>query len=402
MKKILSVLLVLAMILSFAACGSEGGDEGNSDVKIGVILVGDENEGYTQAHIEGIKAAMAATGITEDQVTWKYKIPENEQCYDEAASLADAGCSYIFSNSYSHQAYMQQAAAEFPDVTFIALTGDTAKSSGLPNLKNAFPQTYESRYVSGVVAGMKVKEMMDAGELKPENFDADGNVKIGYIGAFPYAEVVSGYTGFFLGIKSIVENVSMEVQYTNSWFDLVGEGEAANSLMADGCVIIGQHADSTGAPAAVQAAHSNGKNAYSVGYNVSMLSVAPDVALTSASNDWAVYYTYAFNAILNGEEIPTDWSEGYNEGAVCVTELGTSCAEGTADKVAEVEAAIKDGSLHVFDVNNFTVGGAHISSYTDAYGMDGAEAIKDGYFAESTLRSAPYFDIRIDGIKELN
>lgn len=402
MKKILSVLLVLAMVFSFAACGDKDGDSKESNLKIGVILLGDENEGYTEAHIEGIKAAMEATGITDDQVTWRYKIPENEQCYDEAAALADDGCKYIFSNSYSHQTYMQQAAEEFPDVTFIALTGDTAATSGLDNLKNAFPQTYESRYVSGVVAGMKIKELIDTKQLKPENFDANGNVKIGYAGAFPYAEVVSGYTAFYLGIKSIVENVVMDVQYTNSWFDLVGEGEAANALMSNGCVVVGQHADSTGVPAAVQAAHDNGKLAFSVGYNVSMLSVAPDVALVSATNNWAVYYTYAFNAILNGETIATDWSLGYSDGAVAVTELGSCVAPGTAEKVAEVEAAIKNGELHPFDVNNFTVGGKHLTSYKDAFGMNGAEAIKDGYFAESSIHSAPYFDIRIDGIKELN
>ena len=132
--------------------------------------------------------------------------------------------------------------------------------------------------------------------------------------------------------------------------------------MADGCVIIGQHADSTAPPAAAQAAQDSGTVAYSVGYNIDMLSVAPTAALTSATNDWGVYYTYAFNCALNGEEISTDWCEGYETGAVGITELGESCAEGTADKVAEVEAALKSGELQVFDTSTFTVNGEHPTS----------------------------------------
>lgn len=406
MKKITALLLVLTMVFALTACGDDAGAD-NGDVKIGVILVHDENTGYDFAHIQGIQAAAKAVGFSEDQIIWKYNISEDEKCYDTATDLVEQGCTYIFSDSYGHQSYMQQAASENEDVTFISMTGDQAELSGLDNFKNAFNYTYESRYVSGVVAGMKLQELIDNGEVAAENMDADGNVKIGYVGAYPYAEVVSGYTGFYLGVQSIVENVVMDVTYTNSWYDPVAEGEAANSLVAAGCIILSQHADSTGAPSACQTLLDGGTTAYIVGYNVDMLSVAPDAALTSAQNDWGVYYTYAFNQIKDGKEIVTDWAKGYSEGAVMISELGDSCAAGTADKVAEVEKALKDGSLNIFDTANFTVGGETVTTYlaidTDGDWVgDSGEAIVDGIFMESTLRSAPYFGLRIDGITELN
>lgn len=407
MKKIIAMLLALSFIFVLAACGAPEAAT-SADAKIGVILVHDENSGYDAAHIDGIKAAIAANGISEeDQIVWKYNIGENESCYDAATDLVEQGCNYIFSDSYGHQSYMQQAASENEDVTFIAMTGDTGATSGLSNLKNAFNFTFESRYVSGVVAGMKLAELVADGKVTDDNMDADGNIKLGYVGALPYAEVVSGYTGFYLGVKSIVENVVMDVSYTNEWYDPTAETEAANALVASGCIIISQHADSTAAPAACEALLNGGTTVYCVGYNVDMLAVAPTSALTSAQNNWSVYYTYAFGCIVNGEEIATDWAEGYSDGAVMISALGESCAEGTAEKVAEVEAAIKDGSLNVFDTASYTVGGETVTTYlaidTDGDWVgDTGEAIEGGVFYESTLRSAPYFGLRIDGITELN
>ena len=404
MKKIIALMLAVLMLFSMVACSSkeapkaeEPEAEGPS-VKIGAILVHDENSGYDMAHIEGLNTACKNLGIDPSSISYKYNIPEDESCYDAAAELADDGCTIIFSDSYGHQTYMQQAAEEFPDVIFVSCTGDMAAGSGLKNLKNIFPYTYESRYVSGVVAGMKLKELLDSGAVT--------DPYVGYVGAFPYAEVVSGYTAFFLGIRSIVPDAHMDVQYTNSWYDPVAENEAAIALKGKGCVIIGQHADSTGAPSAVQAEWEKGKQVYSVGYNIDMLSVAPTAALTSATNNWVKYYEYALTQVLNGEDIKTDWSEGYANDAVAITELGASCAAGTAEKVDEVIAAIKDGSLQVFDTASFTVGGEVVTSAlaidTDGdWVNDTAEAIIDGAFVESYHRAAPYFALRIDGITEL-
>ncbi|MEN6564067.1 MAG: BMP family ABC transporter substrate-binding protein [Christensenella sp.] len=390
-------MAVLTMVFALVACAAPASEA--KGVKIGVILVHDENTGYDAAHIEGIKAGAAAAGIADDQIIWKYNISEDEKCYDTAIDLVEQGCTYIFSDSYGHQSHMQQAASENPEVVFVSMTGDQAALSKLPNFKNAFTHTFESRYVSGVVAGMKLKELMDAGTVT--------DPYIGYVGAYPYAEVVSGYTAFFLGVQSIVPSAHMDVIYTNSWYDPTAEAEAANALISKGCCIISQHADSTGAPSAVQTALDAGKAVYCVGYNIDMLSVAPTAALTSAQNNWGVYYTYAFKAALAGEDIVTDWSEGYATGANMISALGKSCAAGTAEKVAEVEAAIKDGTLNIFDTATFTVGGAPVTTYlaidTDGdFAGDTGEAIENGIFYESKLRSAPYFGIRIDGITELS
>ena len=416
MKKFLAIALCALMVLALAACTrpdkpNEGGDTFKNEphdvasLKIGVILVGDENEGYTYAHIEGFKAAMKELGIQDNQVIWKYVIHENAECYDTACQLVDDGCSIIFSNSYGHQSYMVQAAQEHPTVLFVPATGDTANVCKLANVVNIFPYTYESRYVSGVVAGMKLKELMDNGTVT--------DPYIGYVGAYPYAEVVSGYTAFFLGIRSIVPEAHMDVMYTSSWFDLNKENETAKALMARGCVIIGQHADSTGAPSAVQAAFDEGKVAYSVGYNVDMLKVAPTAALTSAQNNWSVLYTKVLKAFIEGTEIAHDYTAGYNENGVMISELGSSCAPGTAEKVEEVIAGIKAGTLHVFDTSTFTVNGEKLESHEFDFSTMNADysavqypgekinVITDGYFHESVYRSAPYFDLRIDGITEL-
>ena len=437
MKKIIALLMACMLILGLAACGSPdttgtGAPAGNeaapteagatnpaaaapegaaSDVKIGLICVHDENSGYDAAHIDGLKAACAELGIDfNSQVILKTNIPEDEVCGDMAIELAEAGCGIVFSDSYGHQTYMQQAASEYPDVTYVACTGDMAAVSGLSNLKNMFPYTYESRYVSGVVAGMKLKEMLDAGTIT--------DPYVGYVGAHPYAEVVCGYTAFLLGIQSIVPEAHMDVQYTSSWYDPVAEAEVANALMSRGCVIIGQHDDSTGAPSAVQAAKDSGKEVYSVGYNIDMLSVAPTAALTSAQNNWSVLYKAALEKFIAGEEIPTDIAYGSADNAVMISALGASCAPGTQEAVDAAWAGIKDGSLKVFDTATFTCQPSTDGSYqvdadghvTSAFGLDtngdwvndAGEAIVDGAFQESVLRSAPYFSLRIDGITELN
>lgn len=418
MKKFVSLLLAAVMVVSVFAFNTVVFADADPDFKIGVILIGDETEGYSTAHINGIKEAAKELGIDEGNIIWKYKVPEDSTAYDSAIDLVGQGCQLVISNSYGHQTYMVQAAMDYPDTTFVSMTGDFAAISGCPNFKNAFTGIYESRYVSGVVAGLKLKELMESGtltaETQPESFDKDGNVKVGYVGAFSYAEVVSGYTAFFLGIRSVVPNTVMEVKYTNSWFDIDKEGAAAEALIANGAAIIGQHADSTGAPAATQKLLDSGKICYSVGYNIDMLETAPTAALTSATNNWAAYYKHAFETVMNGGELEADWAKGYSEDAVGITPFGESCAEGTAEYIADVEAKLKDGTLHVFDTSTFTVGGEEVTTApcdlsfldfttnppTAVYEGETVEAIKDGYFAESEFRSAPYFTLRIDGITE--
>ena len=363
-----------------------------SDIKIGVIYIGDENEGYTEAHMLGIDDMQKNLGLSDDQIIEKTNIPEDESCYDAAVDLADQGCTAIFATSFGHEDYLIQAAQEYPDIQFFHATGYQAASSGLSNMHNYFTKIYEARYVSGVVAGMKLNQMIEDGTIT-----ADA-AKIGYVGAYPYAEVVSGYTSFYLGAKSVCPTATMEVQYTNSWADMSGEAEVATQLISDGCVLISQHADTTGAPSACEE-----KKVPCVGYNVDMTSVAPDAALTSAANNWGAYYTIAVKSLIDGDTIPTDWAEGFNDDVVYITDLNSAVvADGTEDKVNEVEAALKDGSLHVFDTSTFTVGGEKLEDLIEKGGdyEKYADYVSDGYYHESEITSAPSFDIRIDGITE--
>lgn len=411
-KKIVSLMATVVMITSlFTGCGSskkvevanpevptstqepskeEKEEETSlsdaSKLKIGVIYIGDENEGYTASHMQGIQEMKKEYGLSDDQIIQKTTIAEDESCYDAAADLAESGCNIVFANSFGHEDYILRAAGEYPEVEFCHATGYKAASSGLPNMHNYFDNIYEARYVSGVVAGLKVQEMIDNGTITKEQ------AQIGYVGAYPYAEVVSGYTAFYLGAKSIVEDVTMQVRYTNSWADPALEGETATSLIAQGCVLISQHADTTGAPSVCET-----KGVPVVGYNIDMTSVAPNTALTSPTNNWGSYYKYAVGCLIKNEKITTDWAQGYADNAVAITPLGKACAEGTQAKVDEVIAAIKSGTLHVFDTATFTVDGKKVESWKNEIGQ---EFISDGYFHESEFGSAPSFQLRIDGIEE--
>nr|MCR4697858.1 BMP family ABC transporter substrate-binding protein [Bacilli bacterium] len=317
MKKGLKSLAVLGLsVLGLVGCGGN-----NSKLVVGLVSVGDTSETYSKAHIDGIRNAAAKHGV---EVVLKTSIPESSAVVDSANEIIEQGASVVFTNSYGHQDYAYEVAKNNKDITVVAATGDYAAISGLTNFKNAFTNIYEARYVSGIVGGMKLKELVDGNKLTTDNQDSEGNWKIGYVGAFNYAEVVSGYTAFYLGVKAGfgADNVVMDVQYTDSWYDHDGENAAAQSLISRGNVIIGQHADSTGAPEAIEAAHKTGKEVYSVGYNVDMLSAAPTAALTSATNNWEKYYDYAIETALNGGTIATDWAKGYNDSAVAITTLG--------------------------------------------------------------------------------
>lgn len=408
MKKVISLIAALSMsALMLVGCGSGGSSSSNaasgedtasksldaSNIKVGVIYVGDENEGYTEAHMNGISEMKKTLGLSDSQIIEKKGIPEDEKCYDAAVDLAEQGCNIIFANSFGHEDYMVQAAEEYPDVQFCHATGFKAASSGLKNMHNYFTSVYESRYVSGVVAGLKLNEMIEKGTITKDN------CKVGYVGAYPYAEVISGYTAFYQGIKSVCDSATMEVKYTNSWASIDLEKSTAEALIADGCVLISQHADTTGAPTACETA-----GVPVVGYNVSMTATAPNTALTSASINWGPYYTYAVKCLIDGKAIDTDWCQGYKEGADCITELNKNAiAPGTEEKVKEVEAGIKDGSIHVFDTSKFTVNGSSLEDLVktnDDY-KKYADYVSDGYYHESEKASAPSFDIKIDGIKEL-
>lgn len=398
MKKVVALVLGLAMVFACTAvltgCGGGGDSEEGSGLTVGLVCLHDENSGYDLNFINGFKDACEAEGV-EYQI--KTNIPEGQECYDAAAELVDAGCGIVFSDSYGHQPYMIQAAQDFPDVHFVSCTGDRSLTEGLDNFHNAFAAIYEGRYLAGVAAGMKLNEMIDSGKIKASE------AKMGYVGALTYAEVISGYTSFYLGAKSICPDVTMDVTFTGTWLNETAEKEAANKLIDGGCVLLSQHADSMGAPTACEKA-----GVPDVSYNGSTLDACPNTYIISSRINWEPFYKMAIEAVQNGETFDTDWCGTRETESVMLTDLNEDvAAEGTAEKIEEVTEQLNSGEIHVFDTSTFTVEGKKLDSYKADVDYDEAftpdtEAIADGYFHESEFRSAPYFNVMIDGINLLD
>lgn len=355
------------------------------DLKIGFLYIGDESQSYTAAHAAGAMEMKEALGLSDEQLIIKWSVPEDEAAYEAAVDLAEQGCQLVFGNSFGFEPYMLQAAAKYPQVQFCHASGNQADA--LPNMNNYFVSIHEARYVSGVVAGMKLNEMIEEGVITKEK------AKIGYVGTFPYAEVISGYTAFFLGARSVCPSVVMDVTYTNSWSNYELEKEAAEALIDYECVLIGYHGDTTGTAVACEQA-----GVPVVGYHTSVISAAPNQALTSAAMNWGSYVTYAVQSVTCGTSIEKDWCGGYSDGANGITELNAAAvAKGTREKVNEVEEAILAGTLQVFDTKTWTVGGKTL----DSYQKKGIEYISEGYFHEAEYGSSPAFDLIIDGITDL-
>ena len=423
MKKFLAMLLALVMALSLVACGEKKDDtQGNGDgdataakVKVGFITLHDENSTYDKNFIDAAKEACANLGLVENEDYFiKTNVGETEQCAEVAADLVDAGCNIIFADSFGHEPYMIEVAKANPEVQFCHSTGTRAHTEGLANYHNAFASIYEGRYLAGIAAGLKLNAMIEAGDIKAEE------AKMGYVGAFTYAEVVSGYTSFYLGAKSVCPTVTMDVTFTGSWYEETLEKEGAEKLIQGGCKLISQHADSLGAPTACENA-----GVPNVSYNGSTQAACPNTYIISSRINWAPYYEYAIKAVMNGTTIDTDWTGTLATGSVVLTDLNTTvAAEGTAEAIATATEKLEKGEIHVFDCSTFTTkaddtmnafkvdylkvdADGHITSYmadvdTDQAYTGDTEVVHDGYFAESEKRSAPYFDLEIDGITRLD
>ena len=418
-KKALSLAIAIIMVLTlgaaFASCGDLGGDSKDytiesplpakeltstvtvpADFKIGFIFLHDENSTYDANFINAAKTMKAALKLNDDQVIFKKNIGEDDACYNAAKDLANAGCKVVFADSFGHEDYMIQAAKEFPNVQFCHATGTKAHTEKLANYHNAFASIYEGRYLAGIAAGLKINEMIENGtKIQGKTVTAD-NATIGYVGAFTYAEVISGLSSFYLGAKSVSPTVKMKVQFTGSWYDQAKEREAAIALIEQqGCVLISQHADSMGAPSACEE-----KGVPNVSYNGSTVTSCPDTFIVSSAINWAPYMLYISECVIKGEAIAVDWCGGIAEGSVVLSDInGKAAAKGTKEALDAAVAKFKAGTLHVFNTETFTVNGAKLESFKCE---DTTEVIKDGYFAESVARSAPYFEFNIDGIEFLN
>ena len=419
MKKFLALLLSLVMVLALVACGDKKDDTNTddqdnnevTDFKVGFIMLHDENSTYDLNFINAAKEASEKLGVEYTIVT---NVPEGQECYNTAAELADAGCNIIFADSFGHEPFIIEAAKEFPNVQFCHSTGTLAHTEKLSNYHNAFASIYEGRYLAGIAAGLKLNEMIANGD-----FTAD-EAKMGYVGAFTYAEVMSGYTSFFLGARSVCPTVTMDVTFTGSWYDETAEKEGAQKLIGLGCKLISQHADSLGAPTACENA-----GVPNVSYNGSTKDACPNTFIVSSRIDWAPYYEMCIKAVMDGTEIPADWTGTLKTGSVVLTDVNEAvAAAGTADAIKEAAAKLEAGEIHVFDCSTFTTkaddtmnafkvdylkvdADGHITSYmadvdTDQAYTGDTEVVHDGYFAESEKRSAPYFDLEIDGITRLD
>ena len=419
-KKVVSLLTAMALTaMTLAGCGSstaadstdstaaettdEAADtEADADstaavtnVKAGFIFLHDENSTYDLNFMNAAKEACEKLGI---EYMTKTNIPEGQEAYEAACELADAGCNFIFADSFGHEDYIIEAAKEYPNVQFSHATGTKAHTEGLDNFHNAFASIYDGRYLAGIVAGMKLNEMIANGDI------TEDQAKMGYVGAYTYAEVMSGYTSFFLGARSVCPSATMDVTFTGSWYDETAEKEAANKLIEGGCVLISQHADSMGAPTACETA-----GVPNVSYNGSTEAACPNTFLVSSRVNWEPYFEYAIKCVADGTPIDTDWCGTLETGSVELSDLGTAVAEGTAEAVEAAKADLIAGKTHVYDVTTFTVDGKTLDSYeadidTDPDYTPDHEVVSDGYFHESDVafRSAPYFNVRIDGINLLD
>ena len=419
-KKIVSLLTVMALAATtLAGCGSSSSDTaadtadstdaaateeaGDTDtaeastagLKAGFIFLHDENSTYDLNFLNAAKAACEKLGI---EYMTKTNIPEGQEAYEAACELADAGCNFIFADSFGHEDYIIEAAKEYPNVQFSHATGTKAHTEGLDNFHNAFASIYDGRYLAGIAAGMKLNEMIENGEI------TEDQAKMGYVGAYTYAEVMSGYTSFFLGARSVCPSVTMDVTFTGSWYDETAEKEAANKLIEGGCVLISQHADSMGAPTACETA-----GVPNVSYNGSTEAACPNTFLVSSRVNWEPYFEYAIKCVADGTPIDTDWCGTLETGSVELSDLGAAVAEGTAEAVEAAKADLIAGKTHVYDITTFTVDGKTLDSYeadidTDPDYTPDHEVVSDGYFHESDVafRSAPYFNVRIDGINLLD
>ena len=341
---IVLVAIALALVFTFVSCGD---DEANNALTIGFVYDNDETTPYSynfflaqkevQETYKNDVRVMISSNILDDDMN------------EEVKKLAEAGCKIIFTNSYGN---IRDAAAEYPDVQFCQVSGDAYPESEARDNYHTFKgEAYQARYLSGVVAGLKLEEMIKAGKLEAKD------AKLGFVAAYPYPEVVSGFTAFLLGARSVVPETTMSVKYTYIWSSYTLEKECAKELLNEGCIIISQHSDTVGPAIACEEHFAN--DCYHIGYNIDMTNDAPNTSLTSARINWAPYILSAVKAVLEGKRIEdvvegtvhahNDMSAGFEDGWVALTDFNAKLMpEGTAARIEEARKELADGRRKVF------------------------------------------------------
>ena len=447
--KLLLSLSSVALLAGLTGCSVKGAEyTAGNPVKVGLICLHDNESTYDANFINALNDAVKNLG--KDKVVFEENclltgVAESQDCYDACKDLVKKGCNVVFADSFGHQEFLLKAAKEWPTVQFCHATGTNAKTADLSNYHNAFASIYEGRFLAGYAAGLRLA--LDHWTLHPTEEFPD--TKVGYVGAFTYAEVVSGYTSWFLGVRAALtdsgfdpEKLTMDVQFTGSWYDQKEEASAADALIKKGAVLVSQHADSMGAPGTCETA-----GIPNVTYNVETGDKCPNTYLAYSRINWAPYYENVVNSMFAGKsafdgEKNHNWTGTINTNSVQYNVnwdvlVKNAPAEGKAMTIASAKAqfAVAEsfvktyGAQVIFNTAAFTLSktayaeaiaagtleldaDGHVTKYlADTDGdykgdtnviVPANSTLGGGYFNESAECSAPYFDLRIEGINLLN
>jgi len=384
LKHIVTVVCSALMIFIFGLYAAIATPEKEKTLKVGFIYVGDGSNPYTNNFMKAQQDIEEKYGDKVETIAM-YNVPEGDNVRAVLDELVEQKCDMIFSTSYGFGEYVKEYAVKYPEIQFCQATCDNADDDPiLDNYHTYMGFVYQGRYISGVVAGMKMKELLDAGEITTDD------LWIEYVAAFPYSEVISGYTAFYLGASSVVPDVKMRVKYTNTWGDYKVEKKCAEELIKEGCIVISQHSDTTG-PAVACENTSADTVVYHVGYNQTMSDVAPTTSLISCRINWSPYMVYAVGAVLKDEQIEDDINAttfgndagaGFDKDWIQMLELNEIiAAEGTYERIKELEEDFEDGKINVFQ-----------GDYIGVNPYDESDVIDlNGGYIENANSSAPAF-----------
>ncbi len=343
---ITTALTCAALLAAFIGClrllHLSGGKE---NLKIGFIYDNDESTPYTY-NFSLAKDALEKKYGENVEILTRSNVLDDEM-EEPLRELASEGCDIIFFNGYSE--LVMKLAPEYPDIQFCQTSYMDMNGKTVPQNYHTFKgEAYQGRYVSGIVAGMKIKQMISEGMI------TEDQALVGFVAAFPTSEVISGYTAFLLGIRSVVPQAVMRVIYTYTWSSYAHEKNAAQRLIDDGCVIISQHTDTIGPAIACEEA-SQKKEVCFVGFNQSMSEVAPAASLVTSRVCWEPYVLSAAEAVKKEKSIEsvvagningTDAFAGFDKGWVEMIDLNMQvAAPGTEEAMNSAIAKLKKGKV---------------------------------------------------------
>ena len=404
MRKHIAVVMAVIMALSICGCGSskslfpentgeqqETKTADSGSMKVGDLLSSDGDAPDTVARVQGIRKMQEQTGIKDDQIIIKESVKKSD-CEKKATELAEKGCSIIFSENPEFESVLEETAKKYPKVQFCQEGGKLAKDSELSNFHNYDTRIYEAYHVAGLVAGIKLNHLLDKGDISAED------CVIGFVAYEKNAKTTSCINAFYLGVERACSQSSVLVRYVGKRGVYDADGKAARQLIAAGVKMMAQYTYTT-AVATVCAENDTPL----IGNDINLISTAPKDALTSAISDWSVYYIYAVNKVLKDKEIATDWTAGYAENAVVLSQLNDEhISDGTVEKVAELEKNLRAGNAKVFNIEKFTVDGSSLDTLAKSNKKfkKYKKYIKNGNLQESMTQSKSVFDIFVDGVTE--